>query len=115
VNGIPESVRASLESLRGLGGDDLVRQMVSVFVEYSTGRVTALKAAVDSGDLTGAAEAAHALKGSSRQLGLNEMADACAAVEAAAKRGDLDTSRAAAPTVVETYHQAATALRAAIS
>jgi len=115
VHGVPESVRASLESLRGLGGDDLVRQMVSVFIEYSSGRVNALKSAVDSGDLTAAAEAAHALKGSSRQLGLNEMADACSAVEVAAKRGELDNARTIAPTVLETYQQAAQALRAAIA
>lgn len=113
MSAIPETVRAALESLRELGGDDLVKQMVSVFIEYSAGRVRALESAIAIGDLTATAEAAHALKGSSRQLGLTAMADACQAVEMASKKGELDASRALVPTVIETYNAAALTLRAA--
>lgn len=112
---VPESVRAALDSLRDLGGDDLVKQMVSVFIEYSAGRVKALDAAAEAGDLHAMAEAAHALKGSSRQLGLAAMADACLTVETAAKQGNLGTARAMAPSVSHTYQIAAQVLQAAIA
>jgi HPt (histidine-containing phosphotransfer) domain-containing protein len=113
VREIPEPVLTALDGLRALGGDDLVRQMVTVFVEYSAGRIRALQGAADSGDLTGVAEAAHALKGSSRQLGLNAMADACLAAEQAAKQGDLAAVQTQAAAVHETYTTAAEWLKAA--
>ena len=104
---VPESVRAALDGLRALGGDEILKQMAAVFIEYSAGRVRALQEAADAGDLKGCAEAAHALKGSSRQLGLNAMADACQLVENAAKKGELDATRTAAPAVQEHYTAAA--------
>lgn len=110
---IPEPVHAALDSLRSLGGDDLVRQMVTVFIEYSAGRVRAMQGAADAGDLTGVSEAAHALKGSSRQLGLNDMADACLAAEVAAKKGDAASLQTLAAAVHETYTTAADWLKAA--
>ena len=85
---IPDDVRVALEGLRSLGGDSLMKQMVVVFVDYSRDRVQALQAAVAAGDLAAAAAAAHTLKGSSRQLGLMAMGDACLAVEQASKQGD---------------------------
>jgi HPt (histidine-containing phosphotransfer) domain-containing protein len=110
---IPETVRTALDGLRALGGDSLVKQMAAVFVDYSAGRVRALQGAVDSGDLKAVAEAAHALKGSSRQLGLTAMADACQAIEQAAKRGDLASTQTLAAAVHETYTTAAEWLKAA--
>ena len=110
---IPETVRTALDGLRTLGGDDLVRQMAVVFIEYSGERIGALQAAVESGNLTTVAEAAHSLKGSSRQLGLTEMADACLAVEQAAKQGDLTAAQTLAAAVHETYTAAAEWLKTA--
>lgn len=81
-------MRAALDSLRSLGGDALLRQMVQVFVEHSHDRLQSLQAAVEAGDLAAAAAAAHTLKGSARQLGLFAMGDACVAVEQASKQGD---------------------------
>ena len=110
---IPESVRVALDGLRTLGGDDLVKQMATVFAEYSAGRVRALQGAAETGDLTGVAEAAHALKGSARQLGLTAMADACQATEEAARRGDGAGLQALAADVHGKYTAAAEWLRIA--
>lgn len=110
---IPESVLSALQGLRELGGDDLVRQMAAVFIEYSAGRIRALQGAAESGDLQAVAEAAHALKGSSRQLGLIQMADACLAVEQASKQGKLAETQTLAAAVHETYTAAADWLKAA--
>lgn len=110
---IPESLKAALDGLRALGGDGLARQMASVFVEHSAGRVAALQGALDAGDASGAAEAAHTLKGSSRQLGLTALADVCLEVEQACKRGDVATARTFVAAVHEQYTAAAALLRLA--
>lgn len=110
---IPESVRSALDGLRALGGDGLVRQMATVFVEHSAGRLSALEAALNASDVVGAAEAAHTLKGSSRQLGLTELADACLAVEQASKQGDAAAARMQLAAVHESYTAAKDILRAA--
>lgn len=85
---IPAEVQAALGGLRSLGGDALLKQMVTVFVDYSRDRIQALESATAAGDFAGAASAAHTLKGSARQLGLFAMGDACVAVEQASKQGD---------------------------
>ena len=90
---IPDDVRVALDGLRALGGDALLKQMVVVFVQHSRDRMDALQGAAAAGDLVGAAAAAHALKGSARQLGLVAMGNACLAVEEACKRGDAATTQ----------------------
>ncbi len=111
MTGIPDSTRTALDGLRALGGDGLVRQMVSIFIDHSAGRIDALRSALDAGDLDGAAGAAHTLKGSSRQLGLTEMAEACLALEQACKGGDASASQTLATAVHESYAAAAALLR----
>lgn len=113
MTAIPDSTRTALEGLRALGGDGLVRQMVSIFIDHSAGRIDALRSALDAGDLDGAAGAAHTLKGSSRQLGLSEMAEACLALEQACKGGDASASQTLAAAVHESYTAAAELLREA--
>jgi HPt (histidine-containing phosphotransfer) domain-containing protein len=108
---MPESVRHALEGLRELGGDDLPLQMIAVFIEHSDGRMRALLDAINAGDAHGAAEAAHALKGSSRQLGLNDLADACGAVEQAGKAGDAATAKTLTAAVQQSYTTAVAWLR----
>jgi HPt (histidine-containing phosphotransfer) domain-containing protein len=110
---IPQPVRFALDGLRALGGDSLARQMVAVFSEHSAERIRLLQEAADRGDLKSVAESAHTLKGSARQLGLTEMADACLAVELAAKRGDPEATQTLAAAVHETYTTAAEWLEAA--
>jgi len=100
-------VNIALDGLRALGGDGLVQQMATVFIEHSASKIDALKTAIELGDLPGAAGAAHTLKGSARQLGLNAMADACLAVEQASKQGDAASARMLAAAVHETYTAAA--------
>lgn len=85
---IPNEVRTALDGLRALGGEGLLKQMAAVFVQHSGDRVQALETAATSGDFVVAAAAAHALKGSARQLGMVVMGDACVAAEQAAKAGD---------------------------
>ena len=111
MTGTPDSTRTALDGLRALGGDGLVRQMVSIFIDHSAGRIAALVSALDAGDLQGAAGAAHTLKGSSRQLGLTEMADACLALETACKGGDVAAAQTLAAAVHASYTTAADMLR----
>lgn len=113
MTGIPDSTRTALDSLRALGGDGLVQQMVAIFIDHSAGRIDVLKSALDADDLPGAAGAAHTLKGSSRQLGLLEMADACQALEEACKGGNASAAHALAAAVHASYTTATELLREA--
>lgn len=110
---IPDSLHAALDGLRALGGDGLVRQMASVFIEHSAGRIAALREALQTGNMQGVAEAAHTLKGSARQLGLSDFADACLAIEQAAKQGDAAAAQTLMAAVHETYTAATALLRSA--
>ncbi|MCX5762157.1 MAG: Hpt domain-containing protein [Gemmatimonadetes bacterium] len=110
---IPDDVRAALDGLRSLGGPDLLRQMVIVFIDYSAERIQAMQTAVATGDLVAASAAAHALKGSSRQLGLLGMGDACVAVEEASKQGDVAAARTHTAAVYAQYTTAVEWLKAA--
>ena len=104
---IPAEVRTALDGLRALGGDNLLRQMAAVFVQHSGDRVKALESAAADGDFVAAAAAAHALKGSARQLGMTVMGDACLAAEQAAKAGDAAGLQLKAAAVHASYMTAA--------
>jgi len=86
--------------------------MAAVFIEHSAGRIGAMQTAVDSGDLPNVVVGAHTLKGSARQLGLTDMADACLAVELAGREGDAAAARARTAAVHEAYTAAVEWLRA---
>jgi HPt (histidine-containing phosphotransfer) domain-containing protein len=58
-----------------------------------------LQAAAKAGDGTDAASAAHALKGSSRTIGADQLGDVCERAETAANAGDVEALR----TVVDEF------------
>jgi len=107
VTAIPAEVRAAMDGLRALGGEGLMKQMAAVFVQHSGDRVLALETSTTAGDFVAAAAAAHALKGSARQLGMTAMGDACVAAEQAAKAGDAATLQLKAAAVHTEYTTAA--------
>jgi CheY-like chemotaxis protein len=101
----------------GTGGDDgFVAELIEQFVTEAPDLVAAMRTGTDTGDADGVRRAAHTLKSNAATFGANELAARCAALEDAAKRGelgdavasldaiarDLDVVRAALP---ETWRQ----------
>ena len=74
-----------------IGGDaELLRELVSVFVEDSPGRLAELEGAVDAGDAVEANRKAHALKGMYGIIRVNGMADLALQMEREAGEGKLE-------------------------
>jgi two-component system, sensor histidine kinase and response regulator len=88
---------ALAELLEICGGDeDFARELAESFLETAPLSLTEIEAALSAADPSALACPAHALKGASRTIGARQLADACEALELAARRADLEAARAAA-------------------
>jgi len=71
------------------GGPALVRELAEMFFSETPNRIRLLHAGIASGDVETVTRAAHALKGSSSNIGASRVAAGCGQLEALARRGDL--------------------------
>ncbi len=84
----PTDAMPAVDEIRAIGGDELVREMMTTFVRYATVHVQRLSEAAEHGDLEAGATIAHTLKSSARQLGAMHLGEVCASAELAARGGD---------------------------
>ena len=82
MNVIDTETIDALRSLQEEGEDDLLVELIDLFLQDAPGRISALRAAVDAGDWGRVSERAHSLKGSCGSLGAVQMAALCARLEA---------------------------------
>src|SRR5512147_3251918 len=73
---------AALRSLQEEGEEDLLAELIDLFLQDAPARITAIREAVTAGDWVALAEHAHSLKGSCASLGVVHMAGLCARLEA---------------------------------
>ena len=88
---IPDS--EALGRLRKIGGADLVKKMIALFLENLPVRVQVAFAGVRGGDWAEVERAGHSLKSSAAYLGLRELSERAAALEslaAQARRSDVE-------------------------
>jgi histidine phosphotransfer protein HptB len=79
----------------GTGGDEgFVSELIEQFVTEAPDLVAAMRTGFDAGDPDGVRRAAHTLKSNAATFGANELAAGCAALEDAAKRGELGEAAA---------------------
>jgi two-component system sensor histidine kinase BarA len=83
---IDDSVLAQIAEMQA-PGDDLVRRILGLYVEHAPKALERLAALVEGGSAGAAADAAHALKSLSRNVGAALVGDLCGEVEAAAREG----------------------------
>ncbi len=69
------------------GDDGFMRELIGEFLSYTPGLLSQLRVAVSAGERTNAEGLAHAIRGSCRILGAQALANACLALEAAARNG----------------------------
>ena len=80
----------ALEALRSLqddGEDDLLAELIDLFLEDAPTRITSMRQAIEREDWTAMGSWAHSLKGSCGSLGAMHMADLCAKLEAMGRAG----------------------------
>jgi len=65
--------------------------LIRSYLDRAPGMLEAVQQAVDSGDAAASADTAHALKGSSANVGLDSVAAVCAELEDAARTDQLGT------------------------
>jgi HPt (histidine-containing phosphotransfer) domain-containing protein len=80
----------ALEALRSLqedGEEDLLAELIDLFLEDAPTRITSLREAITREDWSAMGSWAHSLKGSCGSLGATHMADLCAKLEAMGRTG----------------------------
>ena len=87
---------ATLEQFTG-GDKDLAREIYGQFLAANQGDAEKLHAALGANDIATVFSTAHRIKGASRMIGANPMADAAEALEKAGKASDWDAVRASMP------------------
>jgi GAF domain-containing protein/CheY-like chemotaxis protein len=87
--------RALTRLSEGTGGDEgFVSELIEQFVTEAPDLVAGMRTGFDAGDADGVRRAAHTLKSNAATFGANELAAGCAALEDAAKRGELGEAAA---------------------
>jgi HPt (histidine-containing phosphotransfer) domain-containing protein len=77
------------------GNPEFIRQLAGLFQARTPLKMDRIRQAIADADAVAVREAAHALKSNCGMLGAARMADACARMEEAAARADLDAAAAA--------------------
>lgn len=72
---------AALESLRALGDESFLQEIIDIFLDDTPTRITELRTSLASGDQGTFARAAHSIKGSASNLGAEPLRAAAATLE----------------------------------
>jgi HPt (histidine-containing phosphotransfer) domain-containing protein len=94
---------AALESLRELGGDDFVVEVIDTFLEDAPGLLVTIRRSLDEGDTDELRRAAHTLKSNGATLGAGEFSELCRELEQRAKNGELDDAAELADRIKQEY------------
>jgi signal transduction histidine kinase/DNA-binding response OmpR family regulator len=113
----PDPEQSALAELREIcGGDEnFARELAESFLETAPPCLTELDAALAVCDLTALAAPAHALKGASRTIGAKHLAEACEALEKAARSTDPEAASAAGARALAAWEQLRSALENLLS
>jgi HPt (histidine-containing phosphotransfer) domain-containing protein len=85
---------AALESLRELGGDDFLAEVIDTFLADVETLLATLRRALAEGDAAEVRRMAHTLKSNGATLGATEFAELCRVLEQQAKDGHLEDAPA---------------------
>lgn len=83
---------ANLRSLSPDDGDAFLREIIGIFIDDTPRRIAELHASRASGDTAAFTRAAHSIKGSSSNLGANELRIVAEQLEHGARKHGIDES-----------------------
>ena len=84
-----DSERAALARLNDFGGDQLVRELVGLYLDQTSERLAVARKALGQRDGATLAASAHAIRSSSAQLGAQDLVSACESLETSGESHDL--------------------------
>ncbi|MBI2927326.1 MAG: response regulator [Verrucomicrobia bacterium] len=103
---------ANLRELGGPGQTDPLTEFIDIFLEDTPMNLERLRAALGQRDANGVARAAHALKGSSANLGAEGVMTLCAELETLADRGHLEPAEPLVTAIEEQFQRVKAVLEA---
>src|SRR5438552_10552531 len=104
----------ALQSLRDLGGDDFLAEVIDAFLADAPELIATLRRSLDEQGTEELRRAAHTLKSNGATLGAGEFAELCRTLEQRAKAGELDGASQLVEQIEQEYgplRDALTALR----
>ena len=117
VDGVaPKLDPGAVQSLKELGGDEFVAEVIDTFLGDAPGLVATLRAAHGRADAEELRRTAHTLKSNGQTFGAQRFSELCRELEERAKEGDLERASELLDPVERSYaglEQALVALRAA--
>lgn len=90
IQEIRMQVQTALELVMGDSSPEMLNEMASIFLEDAIPLIDQMKTGYANCDLTAVRHAAHALKGSSATIGLDQFANICLAVETSSRQSETD-------------------------
>ena len=100
----------ALESLRELGGDEFLAEVIDTFLDEAPVLLATLSRAVEEGDAVEVRRVAHTLKSNGATLGATEFAELCRTLEQQAKDGRLHDAAARAARIDGAFRSLAQSL-----
>jgi len=104
--------QGSLATLRQVGGDAFVRQIVSLFVNDAPERAERMKCAAAAGDGEAIERAAHSIRGSCGAFGANDLTHLCREVERLVRDGHVGEAGTQVDAIVREVRELCSALGA---
>jgi PAS domain S-box-containing protein len=94
---------SALESLRSLGGDEFLAEVVDAFLSDAPALVATLRTTYDRGDTEGLRRAAHTLKSNGQTFGAGRFSELCRELELRARNDELDGTAALVDRIEREY------------
>jgi CheY-like chemotaxis protein len=101
---------SALQSLRDLGGDEFLSEMVATFLADAQSLLASVRAALERGDAGELRRAAHTLKSNGQTFGAGSFSELCRELEERAKSGELDDAGELADRIEREFAEVAEAL-----
>ncbi|HSG09834.1 MAG TPA: Hpt domain-containing protein [Longimicrobiales bacterium] len=101
----------ALVRLREWGGDELLGQLVVIFLANAPVRMTQIRSGASGADISEAERGAHSLKSSAANLGAVRVREMASEMERAAVEGDLNRVRELLPSLEAAFVDAIAALK----
>jgi PAS domain S-box-containing protein len=102
----------ALETLRGLGGDEFLHEVIDAFLADAPELVATLRRSLEAESSEELRRAAHTLKSNGATLGAEQFAELCRALEHCAKEGELDGASELVDQIEQEYRPLEEALSA---
>lgn len=101
----------NIRSLQGEGTEDILTQIIKLFLDDTPDQITRLNQALESKDAGTVRNIAHSLKSSSANLGAMKLSELLKKLEENGRNNALDDSYEILHEIKQTFHQAAAALK----